>query len=95
MLSHTDAACGVIGLVLWLRIYESPLKQRKVQRKTMTHTPTSHEIYRVEAAKLVQNRLMVECPLFDEKLKFVTLQPLRQILIVEMRSFQGKRCPLR
>jgi hypothetical protein len=55
MLSDTDAACGVIALALCLRMYESPLHQIKVQRKTKTHTPTIHESYRVEEAKIVQN----------------------------------------
>ena len=57
MLSDTDAACGVIALAMCLRIYESVLHQRKIKRKTTTHTPTSHERYRVEETKVIQNRL--------------------------------------
>jgi hypothetical protein len=65
-LSDTDAACGVIALAMCLRMYESPLHQRKVQRKTTTHTPTTHESYRVEEAKIIQYFLLLEGSLFDE-----------------------------
>jgi hypothetical protein len=54
-LSEFDAACGVIILALYLRMYESALHQRKVKRKTTTHTltttPKSHKRYRVEKKK--------------------------------------------
>jgi hypothetical protein len=55
MLSDTDVACSVIALALYLRIYESVLHQRKIKRKTTTHTPTSHERYRFEEANVMQN----------------------------------------
>ena len=66
MLSDTDAACGVIVLALCLRMHGLPLHQRKVQRKTTTHTPTTHESFRVEKAKIVRNHLLLEGPLLDE-----------------------------
>jgi hypothetical protein len=64
MLSDNDADCGVINLTLCLVMYESPLHQTKVQRKTTTRTPTSHEKCRVEEATLLQNHLLLEGPLF-------------------------------
>ena len=57
-LSDTDAACGAVALALCLRMYESPLHERKVKSKTTTHTPTSHGSYRVEETKIVQNNLL-------------------------------------
>jgi hypothetical protein len=95
MLSDTDAAGSIIILALCLNMYESPLHKRLVKRKPTPHTPTSYERYRAEEAKLVQNRLLLEGPLLDEKLKIITLQSLQQTLIVEKRSFQIKVCPLR
>jgi len=59
MLSDTDTAYGVITLALCLGMYESPLHQGKVQRKTKTQTPTTHKRYRVEEAKIIQNLLPV------------------------------------
>ena len=60
MLINTAYPCGVIILALCLRIYESPLHKTIVQRKNTTITPTSHDRYRVEEAKDVQNRLLLE-----------------------------------
>jgi len=94
-LSDTDDAWGVIIVALCLRMYESPLHQRKLKRKTRTHTPTSHERYRFEEAKIIQFFFQLECPLHEEWLMMVTLQSLQQKLIVEKRSFQVNVCPLR
>jgi len=65
-LRDTDAACDVIALALCLRMYGSPLHRMKVQRKTTTHTPTTHESYRVEEAKIAQTYLLLEGPLLYE-----------------------------
>jgi len=54
LLSDNDAACVVIVLALCLRMYESPLHQRKVHRKTTINPPTTLESYHVEEAKVVQ-----------------------------------------
>jgi hypothetical protein len=63
MLNDTDAACGVIALGLCLRMYGSPLHRIKIQRKTTTHTLTTHESYHVEEAKIAQDYLLLEGPL--------------------------------
>jgi hypothetical protein len=65
MLSDTDAACRVINLALCLGTYDTPLHQRKVQRETTTHTPTSHKRC-AEEVQLLQNRLLFEGQLFFE-----------------------------
>jgi len=65
MLSDTDADCGVIALALCL-LYRSPLHRIKAQRKTTTHTPKTHESYRVEEVKIAKNYLLLEGPLLDE-----------------------------
>jgi hypothetical protein len=65
MLSDSDAACGVFALVLRLRMYDSPLHQRNVQRKTTTRTPTSHEKCGFQEVKIVQNYFLLEVSLFD------------------------------
>jgi len=47
MLSDNDATCGYC-FGLSLRMYESLLHQRKIQRKTTTHTRTTLESYRFD-----------------------------------------------